>query len=482
MQLRLESEVAGMKLEMGEVAALLGASTEVPDLGVDSVSIDSRTITPGSLFFALRGPHHDGHEFVGQALERGATGAVVESAFLDRATPAVARRSIPVPDTVRALQDLAQSVRRKWGQSVVGVTGSVGKTTTKELIAALLACRFRVHKSAGNLNNQYGVPLTLLGLEPQHEVAVVEMAMSAAGEIARLAEIAEPETGVVTNVAPAHLEFFDSVDSIARAKRELVEYLKPPAAAVLNYDDRRVRRFAEGFEGRVVTFGFGEGAMYRALSFQTLQDGNASEVATRFRVQGPGWDRELWMGLAGRHNVENALAAIATASLFGAPADAMADALRDFKPLGRRAEVLTLPGDIVMINDCYNSNPRAMERMLETLRNWPRARRRVVVAGEMLELGPSSPELHREVGRKCVEARVDRLIAVAGDAQFFVEGAVAAGFPAGRAHFFAEAGEAGRFCRTVVEPGDVVLVKGSRGVHLEKVAEMMKSLPADVRS
>lgn len=471
-----------MKLGMGEIAAMLGALTAAPELRVESYSIDSRTLVPGSLFVALRGPHHDGHAFVSQALERGATGAIVERAFFERAAPEVAGRSIPVPDTARALQRLAQSVRRKWGQRLIGVTGSVGKTTTKELIAAILARRLRVHKSAGNLNNQYGVPLTLLGLEPEHEVAVVEMAMSAPGEIARLAGIAEPETGVVTNVAPAHLEFFDSVDSIARAKRELVENLKPPARAVLNQDDPRVSRFAEGFEGRVVTFGFGDGATYRALASETLQNRAASQVGTRFRVQGPEWDRQFWIGLAGRHNVENALAAIAAASLFEVPAGAMAEALSDFKPLGRRAEVLTLPGHIVMINDCYNSNPRAMERMLETLKDWPRAGRRVVVAGEMLELGPSSPELHREVGRKCVDARVDQLIAVAGDAQYFVEGAVEAGLPAGQAHFFADAEQAGRFSLSIVKPGDVVLVKGSRGVHLEKAAEMLKSSAAGVHS
>ena len=467
-----------MKLSLGEVASMLGASSEAPERRVEGYSIDSRTIAPASLFFALRGPRFDGHRFVGEALERGAAGAVVERGYREQAPRALAGCLVPVEDTTRALQDLAHAVRRRWGRSIVAVTGSTGKTTTKELIAALLAPRFSVHKSQGNLNNQYGVPLTLLGLEPEHQVAVLEMAMSGPGEIARLAEIAEPETGVVTNVAPVHLQFFDSVDSIARAKRELVEHLKSPATAVLNDDDPRVRRFAEGFVGRVVTFGFGSGPEFRGLDFRVVQDRGGDGVGTRFRVKGPAWEAEFGMALAGRHNVENGLAAVATVSVFGVPVEALVQALGSFRPLGQRAEVLTLHGNLVVINDSYNSNPRAMERMLETLAGWPRARQRIVVAGEMLELGPSSPELHREVGRQCAEARVDWLVAVQGDARFFLEGATRGGMPAERAHFFSDAEQAGTFCRTIVEPGDVVLVKGSRGVHLEKVAEMLESLPA----
>ncbi|HLW78944.1 MAG TPA: UDP-N-acetylmuramoyl-tripeptide--D-alanyl-D-alanine ligase, partial [Terriglobia bacterium] len=325
-----------MKLEWGEVAAILGASTEVSGQTrrVEGYSLDSRHMSPGALFFAIRGPRYDGHEFVGQAVERGAAGAVVSRTFYEGLAPALARRTIPVQDTVRALQDLAQFVRRKWGGRVVGVTGSAGKTTTKELIAAVLARRFNVHKSSGNLNNQFGVPLTLLGLEPEHEIAVIEMAMSGPGEIARLTEIAEPEIGVVTNVAPVHLEFFDSVDSIARAKRELIEGLKPPGDAVLNRDDPRVCRFSEGFRGHLVTYGFSEGATVRARSFRTLPDRVAADPGAGFSVQGPGgWEADFTIGLAGRHNVENALAAIATASLFGVPAGSMVEALKEFKPL-----------------------------------------------------------------------------------------------------------------------------------------------------
>ena len=361
---------------------------------------------------------------------------------------------------------------------MVGVTGSTGKTTTKELIATLLATRFAVHKSQGNLNNQYGLPLTLLALEPAHQVAVLEMGMSALGEIACLAEIAEPETGVVTNVAPVHLEFFDSLDSIASAKRELIENLKQPGTAVLNYDDARVRGFREAFKGRVVTFGFEEGAEYRVMGFKAWNYRAAPEIGTRFQVKGPVCEDEFYLPLPGRPSVENAVAAIATASVFGVPWESIFPELWNFKPLSQRTEIVTLPLDVIVINDCYNSNPRAMASMLETLAAWPDAGQRIVVAGEMLELGPSSPELHREIGRACARSRVDWLLAVQGDARFFVEGAVDGGLPAQRAYFFTDADEAGKFCRTILQPDDVVLVKGSRGVRLEKVTELLQSSAA----
>lgn len=461
-----------MQLTLGEVGVILGTSCGFPERVAVGYSIDSRRIARGCLFFAIRGPRFDGHEFVGQAFERGAVGAVVERAFRERACPSWAPALVTVRDTTEALQDLARAVRRRWGRRVIAITGSAGKTTTKELVAALLAQRFSVLKSPGNLNNDYGLPLALLALELTHDVAVVELAMSAPGGIARLAGIAEPQVGVVTNVAPVHLQFFDSVESIAQAKRELIENLKSPASAVLNHDDTRVRRFAEGFVGRVVTFGLGDGADIRAREV-----GGGRTGGTQFRVIGPKFDCEFHLPLPGRHNVENALAAIATASLFDIPSANLQQALAAFQNLHQRCEILTLPAEITVINDSYNSNPLAMERMLETLAAWPGARRRIVVAGEMLELGPTSPEWHREIGRRCAESGADWLLAVQGDAQFFLEGAVERGLPTDRGQFFGDALQAGQFCRTLVLPGDVVLVKGSRAVHLEKVAELLQSSP-----
>jgi UDP-N-acetylmuramoyl-tripeptide--D-alanyl-D-alanine ligase len=331
------------------------------------------------------------------------------------------------------------------------------------------------------LNNDFGVPLALLGLEPEHDVAVLELGMSAAGEIARLARIAEPEVGVVTNVAPVHLQFFDSVDAIARAKRELIDYLATrgeAATAVLNADDERVRRFAEGFPGRVMTFGFSPNADVRATN---LRWSSASKsVFTAFLS---GVSVELSLPLPGRHNVQNALAALAAASTFTQlDPQRVAAALAGFQNLHQRSEILTLPVGVTIINDCYNSNPLAMERMLETLAAWPDASRRIVVAGEMLELGPASPELHREVGRQCAERGIDGLVAVQGDARFLLEGALAAGMPASHARFFADAHLAAEFCRSLIVPGDVLLVKGSRGLHLETVIELLTKQDSGGRS
>jgi UDP-N-acetylmuramoyl-tripeptide--D-alanyl-D-alanine ligase len=461
-----------MELRLGDIATLLNTRHGIQERVVAGYSIDSRSIRPGQLFFAIRGPRFDGHDFVAQAIERGAAGAVVEQAFYDQAPPELTPILLAVESPLEALQHLGRCVRRKWGGPLVAVTGSTGKSTTKEMIAALLGSGFSVHKSAGNLNNCYGLPLTLLGLEPEHDVAVVELAMSAAGEIAHLARIAEAETGVVTNVAPAHLQFFDSVESIAKAKRELVDNLSSragPPTAVLNYDDPRVRGFAKGFEGKVVTFGFAAGADFRALGVK-----RGEGIGSEFEVIGPNLQADFLLPLPGRHNVQNALAAIAVASSFDVPPVAMRRGLADFQNMPQRGESLTLPGPVTIINDCYNSNPQAMGCMLETLQTWPGARRRIVVAGEMLELGPQSPQLHREIGRRCAESNLSWLIAVQGDARFFVEGAVAAGLPPERTRFFPEAREAGEFCGSLLESGDVVLVKGSRGVHLESVTETLQ--------
>ncbi|HTV55752.1 MAG TPA: UDP-N-acetylmuramoyl-tripeptide--D-alanyl-D-alanine ligase, partial [Terriglobia bacterium] len=277
---------------------------------------------------------------------------------------------------------------------------------------------------------------------------------------------------VVTNVAPVHLQFFDSIDSIARAKRELIEHLRSPAIAVLNRDDERVRRFGDSFKGRVLMFGLEEGADYRALNVHTLERDFPS---IEFDVQGGPYHESIKIPLAGRHNVENALAAIATASIFKISPQHLRSALSQFQALGQRTEILKLGEDLTIINDAYNSNPRAMDRMLETLAGWPGATRRIVIAGEMLELGPSSWEWHRRVGRLCAQSGAVWLLAVQGDARAFLQGAVEAGMPRDRALFFLSAEEAGQFCQSIARPGDVILVKGSRGVRLEKAIDVLRS-------
>lgn len=462
--------VVTMDLTFGEVAGALGASTAAADRVAQGYSIDSRTVAEGQLFLAIKGPRFDGHDFVAQAFDHGAVGAVVSQEFWQGCSEPSRVPLIPVSDTIWALQQLGHWIRKKWGRPLIAITGSAGKSTTKEMTAAILARRFKVHKSVGNLNNHIGLPLTLLGIEPEHEVAVAELAMSAAGEIAVLTRLAAPNVGVVTNVAAAHLEFFDSVDSIALAKKELIDNLPPDATAVLNYDDLRVREFARGFTGKTLTFGCSEGADFRALEVRA-----DPSRGCRFRVQSQMLEGEFHLPLPGRHNVQNALGAMAAAAVLGASANDARDALENFQPLAQRSEILTLSTGVLLISDCYNSNPLAMEKMLETLANWPGARRRIVVAGEMLELGHESPNLHRAVGRKAYEAGVDWLVAVGGDARFFVEGAEQAGMKSIKTKFFTTPEEASDYCHTLLRPGDVVLVKGSRAVQLEKVVNYLRS-------
>jgi len=461
-----------------EVAQALGVA---PPSGVDplarlaGVSIDSRTLRPGELFIAIHGPRHDGHSFLAAALAAGAPAGVVARRRLGEFPEAIRGRLFAVDDTLAALQHLASAVRRKWGSGgtrrMAAVTGSTGKTTTKEILAALLAAQFRVLKSEGNLNNEYGVPLTLLRLDEEHEAAVAEMAMSRRGEIARLAKLAEPEIGVVTNVAPVHLEFFSSLEEIALAKRELIEHLRGPApVAVLNADDPRVVRYADSFCGRVLAFGTGENALFRAAAVE-----ERGAEGTAFDFISPEGRARLELPLAGRHNVMNALGALAAASVWGIGAEEARHVLAGLAPPARRGEVLRFEAGFTLIDDCYNSNPLALASMLELLASAPGCRRRVLVAGEMLELGTASAELHREAGRRAAALGIAWILGVRGQAAELVQGAVEAGHPPSRTVFFSSPEEAANFLVGFVLPGDLVLVKGSRGVKMESIVETLKS-------
>jgi UDP-N-acetylmuramoyl-tripeptide--D-alanyl-D-alanine ligase len=426
-------------------------------------SIDSRTVRPGELFFAVKGERLDGHDFVEQALEKGAVAAVVRKDQLQR-YPAKTRL-LAVDDTLVALQTLAQSVRKLWRRPVIGVTGSAGKTTTKETIAHVLGTKFRVLKSEGNFNNHFGLPLMLLKLEPEHDVAVIEMGMSHAGEIRALAKIAQPEIGVVTNVAPVHLEFFDSLAGIARAKYELIESLPANGTAILNADDEYVSQFGRGFKGRVKMYGTAASADVRAENIQSrAQEGSEFDVVIGAARQ------HARLPLVGEHNIGNALAAVAVGLERGLkPAEAVA-ALATVMPADKRGQVLQV-GNITVINDCYNSNPKALNAMVDALASMP-AKRRIVVAGEMLELGPTGAEMHQAAGRHVAEKKIDVLLGVRGLAQAMVESARAAGI---RAEFVAAPEQAGEWLAHEARDGDVVLLKASRGVKLEKALETWKA-------
>jgi UDP-N-acetylmuramoyl-tripeptide--D-alanyl-D-alanine ligase len=436
------------------------------------VSINSRTLARGELFVAIHGPRHDGHNFVVAALDAGAlAGVVAADRFSGYAEPHRAKL-LAVPDTLAALQDLAQAVRTRWGRRLAAVTGSAGKTTTKEILAALLAARFRVLKSEGNLNNEYGLPLQLLRLEETDEAAVVELGMSHAGELKCLAEIARPDVGVVTRVAPVHLEFFASVEEIALAKRELIEGLAGrESVAVLNADDPLVARFAKVAPGRVVTFGVAERADFRA---QNIQDRglNGSEFDFLF----PEGRTRLGLPLAGRHNISNALAALAAASVWGVGAAEAKEIFPKLEATGMRGRVLLYDAGFTVINDCYNSNPVALAAMVELLTSTPAAGRHILAAGEMLELGPASAELHREAGRAAAATgKLGWIIGVQGHAENFVRGAVEAGHPAAQTKFCPTSAEAASFLGNLIERGDVLLVKGSRGVKMERIVEALDS-------
>ncbi|HSW49590.1 MAG TPA: UDP-N-acetylmuramoyl-tripeptide--D-alanyl-D-alanine ligase [Bryobacteraceae bacterium] len=440
-----------MIFSLPEIAATLRLPGDsYPRIPVTGWCVDTRTLAPGDLFFALRGPARDGHDFVPAAFAAGAAAAVVDRP-MEAAGPA-----LQVPDVLEALQELALWARGRWDGQVVAVTGSAGKTSTKEIIAALLETAMPVGKSAGNLNNHIGVPLSILRLPAQARVAVLELGMNHAGEIRRLAQVARPGVGVVTNVGHAHVEFFDSVDEVALAKRELIEALPADGVAVLNVDDPRVARFVEVHPGPTVTFGFSPQASVRAAEVELGPGG------LRFRLEDGVW---LDSPMRGRHNVLNLLAGIAVAGLFGIRPAAVVEAVRTLEAGSMRGRRLVHHG-ITVLDDCYNSNPEAARHMLELLRAEP-ARRRIAVMGEMLELGRWSEALHREAGRHAAACGIDLLIGVRGAAAFMVDEALRAGMPRGAARFFEEPSEAGRYARGEASEGDVILFKGSRGTHVE---------------
>lgn len=461
-----------MKLELRQVAHWCGA--EVVGAGSERVatgySIDSRTIALGELFIAIKGEHFDGQDFLADAFARGAVGAIVSRDKLASVKEkAGSHPLLVVDDTLQALQQLAAAARRHWGRQVIGITGSAGKTTTKEAVAKVLSAKYSVLKSQGNLNNGFGLPLQLLKLQPEHQLAVIEMGMSHAGEIAALARIAAPDWGVVTNVGTAHAQnFADGVTGIARAKYELVEALPAHGVAFLNCDDHYVSQFGRDFRGKVVYFGSGPCADPRAFSIEAL-----GAEGQRVEVRAGDKKAELRLKLLGRHNVANAMSAIAVGLHAGVPLEACCDALEQLEPEDKRGQVLTI-GGVTVINDCYNSNPEALKAMIGTLAAMPvgSGGRRILVAGEMLELGANSATMHAACGEAAAKAGVDVVIGVSGDARVLADAARNSG---AEALFFEAPEEAGQWLRAEAKPGDVVLLKASRGVRLERALDTWRS-------
>lgn len=426
----------------------------LPDLAVTSFSTDSRSIETGALFFALRGENHDGHAYVPAAASAGASAVVVDHQ-VECPSP-----QLVVSDTLKALQTLARWARKQWEGEVVAVTGSAGKTTTKDAIAAVLGTKMRVGKTQGNFNNHVGVPLSVLHVPQDAQVAVLEIGMNHPGEIRDLARIARPGIGLVTNVGTAHIENFDGIEGVAKAKRELIEALPPAGTAILNADDPRVASFASIHPGRTITYGHAERATVRAVGDSFDAQGS------RFHVAGAG---EFVCGLPGPAGIMTALAALACAKAFDIPLPQLKETIAALKPGKMRLERIQHAG-MTLWNDCYNSNPEAARMMLDLLKSTP-ARRHIAVLGEMLELGAFSQDLHAEVGRYAAQCGVDLLIGIRGAAHRMVESAVDSGLPRQAALFFDNPADAGRHLRSLALDGDAILFKGSRGTRVELALE-----------
>lgn len=462
-----------MRLTLAEAAIGAGAVLEAPasisaagTLVATGYSIDSRTVAPGELFFAVKGDRFDGHDFIAEAFSRGAVGAVVSKAKL----PALADAALASPlliaeDSLAALQALASHVRRQWGRRVVAITGSAGKTTTKEAIAAALAPKFNVLKSQGNLNNAYGLPLQLLRLESANEYAVIEMGMNHLGEIAALCRIATPDWGVVTNVGTAHIEnFSEGQAGIARAKYELIAALPANGVAFLNCSDQYVSQFGRDFRGKVVYFGIGPCGDPAILDVKE----DSSGLRVHFRVGER--DGVFTLNLLGAHNAQNAIAGLAVAIEAGVDLDYAIAALESLRPGSKRGEVLQIAGATIL-NDSYNSNPEALQSMILTLAGRP-ARRRILIAGEMLELGEHAALLHAACGKVAAEAGIDLVVGVRGNAQHLAAAACLCGVAS---IFLPDAPTAGDWLAKNIQPGDVILIKGSRGVQLERAIEVLNN-------
>jgi UDP-N-acetylmuramoyl-tripeptide--D-alanyl-D-alanine ligase len=459
--------VAAVVITAGLVAEATGGRIAAgrADAVFDAVSIDGRTVGANDLFVALKGERFDGHDYTDQAQARGATGLLVSRP----ATPAGTNTVIEVEDTLLALQSLARVIRRRSGATVIAITGSAGKTSTKEITADLLATRFRVFRNRGNLNNHIGLPLSLTGLAAGPEVAVVELGMNHAGEIRELIGIAEPEIRVWTNVGDAHIGYFETRQAVATAKAEILERSTTSTVAILNDDDPLVMSHVRGFPGRVVTFGTGHGADVRAV--RIVDRGFEGTTAT---VRSKAGEFVLELTLPGRAQLMNVLAGAAVALEHGIEPAAIVAAAGRARPVPRRGAMMRLPNGARLVDDTYNASPAAMQAMLAALAATPGAARRIAVLGEMRELGDQARALHEECGRAAHAAGADMIVAVGGaPADGLVDGAVAAGFPVSRALRFKDSASAAGPVAALVQPGDLVLVKGSRGTRMDVVADAL---------
>jgi UDP-N-acetylmuramoyl-tripeptide--D-alanyl-D-alanine ligase len=429
------------------------------------VSIDSRMVTPGNLFVALTGENQDGHDFVSEAVNKTAAAVLVQKDRLKKIDlNQIAQAAlIQVDDTRIALQELAYHYRRKFDLPVIGITGSNGKTTTKEMIAQVLETKYRVLKSQKSFNTLIGVPLTIFELSSQTEILVLELGTSQFGEIYKLSELAQPNLAVFLNIAPAHLENFGSLENVAKAKFELLEKLPGDKPVFINFDDQILRQRAAIEKHKVISYAIDNPADYQALNVIISGNGHLD-----FKVK----ENSLRLNLLGRHNVYNALAAYAVGDYFKLSPQQISQALQSYHPAHLRMEIQEIRGAKI-INDSYNANPASMLAALEALAVSRTSGRRIAVLGEMLELGEKSAELHQEVGQKIPQLKIDLLITVGDQAENLARGAVKNGMPAGAIRSLEDKKRAARYLLSLIKPGDTVLLKGSRGMKMEEILKWL---------
>lgn len=456
-----------MELSLGQLS--LWTRGEIlrgsPETKFNHYNFDSRMTKPGELFFALKG-ERDGHDFVLDAWKKGAAGAVISRPVAGLPEDMAL---IKVEDTLTALQTIAHNVLLSSRARVVAITGSVGKTTTKELTAAILATNYQVLKSEKNYNNEIGLPLTLLRLTPQDEIVVLEMAMRGPGQIRKLAEIAPPDVAVLTGIHPVHLEFFPSMEALAEAKKEILLGTKAEGIAILNGDDFLVMKMAEAWPGKRLLFGFSDHCQIKSrppkpLGFEGLEvhiDLNRCSLVIKFPFL---YEAAIY----------NLLAACAVSHIFSIPVDSIAKVAQSIKPEPGRGKLINLEPEIKLIDDTYNSNPHALKEALRSLAKLP-ASRHLAVLGDMLELGPQAPFFHREIGKKLVEYGWNFLFTIGDLSQEIARGAREIGLNDRNIYCFQDSLEAADVINSILLPGDLVLVKGSRAMNLEKIVDFLKA-------
>ncbi len=459
------------KLTLAEVTQAVDGALIAGDMdsAITGVSIDTRTLQAGDLFFALKGENSDGHRFIVTALEAGAGGLIVSD---ESAVPTgLDKPVVKVQDVLWSLGDLAAYYRSKFDVRVIGITGSVGKTTTKEMLSAILERKWRVLKNEMNYNNEIGVPLTLFQLQPSHEVAVLEMAMRGIGEIRRLAQIAKPEIGVITNIGISHIERLGSQGAIAEAKSELLQELPPDGLAILNAEDGYFTVMRDRFGGRVISFGSSQDADIVGARIKQSKEGRWTCA-----IMKEGATIKVSLPVIGNYNVFNALAAAAVAIGMGVDLSTVKDGLENFTQPSMRMELIRSRQGFTVLNDAYNASPASVCAALKTLQALAGYDRKIVVLGNMLELGDYAPKAHRDIGSTVARSGVDKLVAVGELAADIVEGAKSAGYPEENIEWYPDGLSAAAGLKSQVKSGDAVLVKGSRAMRMEEIVRILLSV------